>query len=176
MIGVSVASPQELVPLDYQRLKECARTVLTGEGVSGGQTAKPDVWIPDSSLWSGLVQAANEKAVTPTKVSIASTPVVVAVPQTLALYLQKNGFTDSPSWDNLLRAAGGMEGGPNNPLGPRALYLYRGGRDTNFRLHGTIEPETIGQPVSSGCIRLFNQDIIDLYDRVPVGAKVVVIS
>jgi lipoprotein-anchoring transpeptidase ErfK/SrfK len=72
--------------------------------------------------------------------------------------------------------AGGMDGGENNPLGPRALYLYRGGHDTNFRLHGTIEPETIGQAVSSGCIRLFNQDIIDLYERVPVGAKVVVVS
>ena len=72
--------------------------------------------------------------------------------------------------------AGGMSGGPENPLGPRALYLYRGGADTKFRLHGTIEPETIGQAVSSGCIRLFNQDIIDLYDRVPLGAKVVVIS
>jgi lipoprotein-anchoring transpeptidase ErfK/SrfK len=69
-----------------------------------------------------------------------------------------------------------MDGGENNPLGPRALYLYRGGHDTNFRLHGTIEPETIGQAVSSGCIRLFNQDIIDLYERVPVGAKVVVVS
>lgn len=74
------------------------------------------------------------------------------------------------------RFAGGMPGGENNPLGPRALYLYRGGKDTNFRLHGTIEPETIGQPVSSGCIRLFNQDIIDLYDRVPMGATVTVIS
>jgi lipoprotein-anchoring transpeptidase ErfK/SrfK len=72
--------------------------------------------------------------------------------------------------------AGGMDGGPGNPLGPRALYLYRNGHDTNFRLHGTTEPETIGQPVSSGCIRLFNQDIIDLYNRVPVGAHVVVIS
>ena len=74
------------------------------------------------------------------------------------------------------RFAGGMEGGEDNPLGPRALYLYRNGKDTNFRLHGTIEPETIGQPVSSGCIRLFNQDIIDLYDRVPVGTTVTVIS
>jgi lipoprotein-anchoring transpeptidase ErfK/SrfK len=72
--------------------------------------------------------------------------------------------------------AGGMEGGPGNPLGPRALYLYRNGHDTNFRLHGTTEPGTIGQPVSSGCIRLFNQDIIDLYNRVPVGAHVVVVS
>lgn len=72
--------------------------------------------------------------------------------------------------------AGGMAGGPDNPLGPRALYLYRDGADTHFRLHGTTEPETIGQAVSSGCIRLFNQDIIDLYERVPVGAHVSVIQ
>lgn len=71
--------------------------------------------------------------------------------------------------------AGGLAGGPENPLGPRALYLYRGGKDTYFRLHGTIEPETIGTAVSSGCIRLFNQDILDLYERVPVGATVKVI-
>jgi len=71
--------------------------------------------------------------------------------------------------------AGGMPGGPENPLGPRALYLYRGGKDTYFRLHGTIEPETIGTAVSSGCIRLFNQDILDLYERVPIGATVKVI-
>jgi lipoprotein-anchoring transpeptidase ErfK/SrfK len=70
--------------------------------------------------------------------------------------------------------ASGMDGGPDNPLGPRALYLYRDGKDTFFRLHGTTEPDTIGQAVSSGCIRLFNQDIIDLYNRVPVGAHVVV--
>ncbi len=73
------------------------------------------------------------------------------------------------------RYPGGMNGGPDNPLGPRALYLYRDGHDTFFRLHGTIEPETIGQAVSSGCIRLFNQDIIDLYDRVPVGTHVTVV-
>jgi lipoprotein-anchoring transpeptidase ErfK/SrfK len=72
--------------------------------------------------------------------------------------------------------AGGMNGGPDNPLGPRALYLYRDGRDTFFRLHGTTEPETIGQAVSSGCIRLFNQDIIDLYNRVPVGTQVTVVQ
>jgi lipoprotein-anchoring transpeptidase ErfK/SrfK len=72
--------------------------------------------------------------------------------------------------------AGGMNGGPDNPLGPRALYLYRDGRDTFFRLHGTTEPETIGTAVSSGCIRLFNQDIIDLYNRVPVGTHVTVVQ
>ena len=72
--------------------------------------------------------------------------------------------------------AGGMAGGIGNPLGARALYLYRGGRDTYFRLHGTNEPETIGTAVSSGCIRLFNHDIIDLYGRVPVGTPVAVVQ
>jgi len=72
--------------------------------------------------------------------------------------------------------AGGMPGGEINPLGPRALYLYKNGNDTLFRIHGTTEPYTIGTNVSSGCIRLMNQDIIDLYARVPVGAKVVVIN
>src|SRR5271165_628637 len=72
--------------------------------------------------------------------------------------------------------AGGMPGGLDNPLGARALYLYRGDQDTYFRLHGTNEPETIGTAVSSGCIRLFNHDIIDLYNRVPVGAPVVVLQ
>jgi hypothetical protein len=71
---------------------------------------------------------------------------------------------------------GGMAGGVGNPLGARALYLYRDGRDTYFRLHGTNEPETIGTAVSSGCIRLFNHDIIDLYARVPVGTPVVVLQ
>jgi lipoprotein-anchoring transpeptidase ErfK/SrfK len=69
----------------------------------------------------------------------------------------------------------GMPGGDGNPLGPRALYLYKDGKDTLYRLHGTMEPWTIGTMVSSGCVRLMNQDIIDLYRRVPVGTKVVVL-
>ena len=72
--------------------------------------------------------------------------------------------------------AGGMDGGPDNPLGARALYLYRDGRDTYFRLHGTNEPQSIGHAVSSGCIRLLNQDVIDLYNRVPVGTHVKVVQ
>ncbi len=70
--------------------------------------------------------------------------------------------------------AGGMPGGVDNPLGARALYLYRGARDTHFRLHGTNDPATIGHAVSSGCIRLFNDDIVDLYGRVPIGTPVIV--
>ena len=64
-----------------------------------------------------------------------------------------------------------MEGGPDNPLGARALYLG----SSLYRIHGTNEPHTIGQAVSSGCIRMLNRDVIDLYRRVPVGAQVVVI-
>ncbi|PWK65943.1 lipoprotein-anchoring transpeptidase ErfK/SrfK [Aminobacter sp. AP02] len=75
----------------------------------------------------------------------------------------------------LVQYAGGVPGGPDNPLGARALYLYRGGKDTMFRLHGTNEPWTIGTEVSSGCVRLTNDDIIDLYDRTPVGTTVLVI-
>ena len=64
--------------------------------------------------------------------------------------------------------------GAHNPLGSRALYLFEGGRDTLYRIHGTSEPWTIGTRASSGCIRMFNEDVIDLYDRVAVGATVIV--
>ena len=72
--------------------------------------------------------------------------------------------------------AGGMPGGPDNPLGARAMYLYQGERDTLYRIHGNNDPSSIGHAVSSGCIRLLNQDVIDLYDRVPVGTPVVVLT
>ena len=74
----------------------------------------------------------------------------------------------------LARWRGGMPGGVGNPLGARAMYLYRGGRDTLYRIHGSPEWWSIGTRASSGCIRLINQDVIDLYGRVKVGARVVV--
>ncbi len=67
-----------------------------------------------------------------------------------------------------------MRGGIDNPLGARALYLYQNGRDTLYRIHGTNAPQTIGGAVSSGCIRMLNEEIIELFDRVPVGTKVIV--
>ena len=70
----------------------------------------------------------------------------------------------------------GMPGGPTNPLGARALYLYQGNRDTLYRIHGTGEPGSIGNAVSSGCIRLLHADVIDLHERVPVGTRVVVLA
>jgi lipoprotein-anchoring transpeptidase ErfK/SrfK len=68
-----------------------------------------------------------------------------------------------------------MDGGLENPLGARALYLFQGSKDTLFRIHGTNEPDTIGRAVSSGCIRMMNADVIDLFGRVRVGARVVVL-
>ena len=69
----------------------------------------------------------------------------------------------------------GVPGGPRNPLGSRAMYLWQGNKDTLYRIHGTVEPWTIGTSVSSGCIRMINQDAIDLYQRTPIGTKVVVL-
>jgi lipoprotein-anchoring transpeptidase ErfK/SrfK len=91
-----------------------------------------------------------------------------------------------PSWrptQNMIRRnpgkyakyAKGVPGGPNNPLGSRALYLYRDGRDTLYRIHGTTEPSSIGRSISNGCIRMINSHVEDLYERVPLGAPVVVI-
>ncbi|CAN7648032.1 L,D-transpeptidase [Rhizobium sp. LjRoot30] len=74
------------------------------------------------------------------------------------------------------RFAGGMEPGLNNPLGARAIYLYQGGNDTMFRIHGTNQPWSIGMAVSSGCVRMLNHDVIDLYERVKVGGRVVVLQ
>ncbi|MGL4404454.1 MAG: L,D-transpeptidase [Notoacmeibacter sp.] len=90
-----------------------------------------------------------------------------------------------PSWrptDNMIarspqkyaRFANGMPGGAKNPLGARALYLYRGKRDTLYRIHGTTQPSSIGKSVSNGCIRMINDHVIDLYNRVPIGSIVVV--
>jgi lipoprotein-anchoring transpeptidase ErfK/SrfK len=92
-----------------------------------------------------------------------------------------------PAWQptaNMIRTrpdlyaayAGGLPGGLQNPLGSRALYLYRGGRDSMFRIHGTADAASIGHATSAGCVRLFNQDAIDLYNKVPNGTRVKVRS
>jgi len=66
--------------------------------------------------------------------------------------------------------------GPHNPMGARALYLFEGSRDTLYRIHGTNQPEYIGHAISSGCIRMTNEDVIDLFNRVKIGAPVVVLA
>ncbi|MHC9235004.1 L,D-transpeptidase [Pseudooceanicola sp. 502str34] len=94
---------------------------------------------------------------------------------------------DWPTWTptrNMLRREpekyepyrAGMEGGLDNPLGARALYLYKNGRDTLYRIHGTPYPWSVGHAVSSGCIRLFNQDAMYLAERVDNGTKVIVLT
>jgi lipoprotein-anchoring transpeptidase ErfK/SrfK len=69
-----------------------------------------------------------------------------------------------------------VPGGPANPLGARALYLFQGKTDTLYRIHGTNQPQYIGQAVSSGCIRMTNEDVIDLFDRAKLGATVIVLA
>jgi lipoprotein-anchoring transpeptidase ErfK/SrfK len=75
---------------------------------------------------------------------------------------------------SLERWRDGMPGGESNPLGARALYIYFDGRDSGYRIHGTNQPNSIGWAASSGCFRMINQDVVDLYDRVSPGARVVV--
>ncbi len=88
-----------------------------------------------------------------------------------------------PSWTptaNMVRTQpelygplkGGLAGGVDNPLGSRALYLYKGSRDTMYRIHGTMDPSSVGKATSAGCIRVFNQDILDLFEEIPSGTKV----
>ena len=93
-------------------------------------------------------------------------------------------FAQWPTWTpppemikrqpELAKWAEGQPGGPRNPLGARAIYLTQGGVDTGYRIHGTPEWSSIGRAASSGCIRMVNQDVIDLYGRVQKGAKVIV--
>jgi lipoprotein-anchoring transpeptidase ErfK/SrfK len=72
--------------------------------------------------------------------------------------------------------ANGMPGGPTNPLGARAIYLFANGYDTLYRIHGTNEPTSIGKAMSSGCIRMLNEDVVDLFDRVKIGTPVKVLA
>ncbi|MFC6881562.1 MULTISPECIES: substrate-binding domain-containing protein [Actinomadura] len=88
-------------------------TLLSGQGVAGAGNERPDVWIPDTSMWTSMVRgtSGDDKAVQSTKTSLAMSPIVVGLPQTLANRLKQEGITAAPSWDNLLKAAGGTAGG-----------------------------------------------------------------
>ena len=92
-------------------------------------------------------------------------------------------MTEWPSWtptkgeqERLGPLPAVVPGGPGNPMGARAMYLFANGKDTLFRIHGTNQPELIGQAISSGCIRMTNEDVIDLYNRIKTGAIVVVLA
>lgn len=124
--------------------------------MEGGQALRYGVGVGREGLaWSGRAvvgRKAEWPRWTPTKDMIAREP-------------EKNA-----PWAN------GMPPGLDNPLGARALYLYRDNRDTLYRIHGTNDPSSIGSAVSSGCIRMINQDVIDLYNRVPEGTSVLVVQ
>jgi lipoprotein-anchoring transpeptidase ErfK/SrfK len=92
-------------------------------------------------------------------------------------------MTEWPSWtptkseqERLGPLPAVVPGGPGNPMGARAMYLFANGKDTLFRIHGTNQPEYIGEAISSGCIRMTNEDVIDLYSRVKTGSPVVVLA
>lgn len=82
---------------------------------------------------------------------------------------------DPQAYSRFIGNTDAQPGGPGNPLGARALYLFQNGRDTYYRIHGTTQPSSIGQSVSSGCIRMLNAHVEDLYTRVPIGTKVTVL-
>lgn len=77
---------------------------------------------------------------------------------------------------DMIKYKDGMPPGPKNPLGARALYLYQGGVDTVYRIHGTYDPKLVGRKATSGCFGLLNVDVIHLYDRVQIGTRVVVLT
>jgi len=144
--------------VDYHR-KEAAGTIVIDTDarylyyvLPQGKAIRYGVTVGEEALnWSGVAKIGH----------LAEWPAWVPTPSI------KQRLGDIPSY---------VTGGPHNPLGARALYLFEGSKDTLFRIHGTNQPEYIGQAISSGCIRLTNEDVIDLYNRVKIGAPVVVIA
>ncbi|MFO0993633.1 MAG: L,D-transpeptidase [Hyphomicrobiales bacterium] len=165
--------PYPLPPFDYKKLpKPYRRTVVEYTGhhrpgtiivntsdrqlylvMDGGQAIRYGCAVgKDGFRWAGLADVSRKvmwPTWTPPKEMIERHP-------------------EKAKW------ADGMPGGPDNPLGARALYLFQNGNDTLFRIHGTTEPLSIGHNASSGCIRMVNQDVVDLYARAPVGTRVIV--
>src|SRR5499427_2394601 len=144
--------------VDYHR-KESPGTIVVDTDarylyfvLAGGKAIRYGVTVgEDAQIWSGVAKIGN--------------------------------MTEWPAWvptpgehQRLGNIPNVVSGGPHNPMGARALYLYANGKDTLFRIHGTNQPEYIGSAISSGCIRLTNEDVIDLYNRVKVGSPVVVLA
>jgi lipoprotein-anchoring transpeptidase ErfK/SrfK len=156
---------QATIPMDYQRQivdyprKEVAGTVVIDTDarflyyvLPGNRAIRYGVTVGEEALaWSGVARVGHKE--------------------------------EWPSWVPTAEIKERIQGtpnyvgpGPHNPMGARALYLYQGNKDTLYRIHGTNQPEYIGHAISSGCIRMTNENVIDLFNRVPVGAVVVVLS
>lgn len=167
--------PYPLPPFDYSKLPEAFRPAVvayTGRQwpgtlivdtparqiylvLQGGQAMRWGCAVgKDGFRWAGLADVGRKvmwPRWTPPKEMIARHP-------------------EKAKWAN------GMPGGPENPLGARAMYLFQNGNDTLYRIHGTTDPMSIGHNASSGCIRMVNQDVVELYRRVPIGTRVVVLA
>jgi len=154
---VAVAEPFRRAIVDYHRKEAPGSIVVDSDNhylylvQSGGKAIRYGITVGEEAMaWSGIAKVGSKTewpAWHPTPGEIAR----LGVPKFVAP-------------------------GPDNPMGSRALYLYSGGKDTLFRIHGTNQPEYIGASISSGCIRMTNEDVIDLYDRVGLGTVVVVLE
>jgi lipoprotein-anchoring transpeptidase ErfK/SrfK len=155
---VTPPEPYQRSIVDYHRKEAPGSIVVDTDArylyyvLDGGKAIRYGVTVGEDALnWSGIARI-GRKEEWPTWTPTADI---------------KKRMGDIPSF---------VAGGPANPMGARALYLFEGNKDTLFRIHGTNQPEYIGQAISSGCIRLTNEDIIDLYTRAKPGSIVVVIA
>jgi lipoprotein-anchoring transpeptidase ErfK/SrfK len=156
-VKTPVAEPFRRAIVDYHRKEEPGSIVVDSDNhylyyvMDGGKALRYGITVGEEAMnWSGIAkvgQMAEWPAWHPTPGEIKRMGVPSFVPP-----------------------------GPDNPMGSRAMYLYSGGKDTLFRIHGTNQPEYIGHSISSGCIRMTNEDVIDLYSRVKMGAVVVVLE
>src|ERR1700754_3762381 len=152
-----VAEPFRRAIVDYHRKESPGSIVVDSDNhylyyvMDGGKAIRYGITVGEEAMaWSGVAkvgQMAEWPAWHPTPGEISRLGVPTFVPP-----------------------------GPDNPMGSRAMYLYSGGKDTLFRIHGTNQPEYIGSSISSGCIRMTNEDVIDLYNRVKMGTIVVVLE
>jgi len=156
-VNTPVAEPYRRAIVDYHR-KEAPGSIMVDSDnhylyyvLDGGKAIRYGITVGEEAMaWSGIAKVGSK--------------------------------TEWPAWHPTpgeIERLGGpkyVAPGPDNPMGSRALYLYANGKDTLFRIHGTNQPEYIGSSISSGCIRMTNEDVIDLYNRVNLGTVVVVLE
>jgi lipoprotein-anchoring transpeptidase ErfK/SrfK len=158
----NVPYTQAAIPMEYQRhiveyrRREMPGTIVVDTGnrflyyvLPGGKALRYGVTVGEAGLaWSGVAKVGRKE--------------------------EWPSWTPTAEIKQRLPVPNYVSGGPQNPMGARALYLYQGDKDTLYRIHGTNQPEYIGRAISSGCIRMTNEDAIDLYNRVKLGTTVVV--
>ncbi len=154
---VAIPDPYQRHIVDYHRREAPGPIVVDSDArflyyvLPGGKAIRSGVTVGDEALaWSGVAKVGR----------MAEWP----------------SWTPTAEIKKRIEVPDFVSGGPQNPMGARAIYLYEGNKDTLYRIHGTNQPEYIGQAISSGCIRLTNEDVIDLYKRVKQGTVVVVLA